>query len=678
MSEQDSLKLAAEIVDKFSGPLREMTKSVHSFQDMLKGAHAEGSKGAKEQAERQKALNEALRSTGEKLTGFVTPAMAALGLSVGGVGASIGALISKLKESGESFYKLQGAMMRTGMALPALEAIGRTLSEITSAPLDQSIAQIASLGDHIARLQRGQSTETAGFFQQFNNLPALLAKIKNETAAEAAKDFLKFVIDTPAPADQKRKFFEWAGIDPNLANAKPEQFNKTFEEKTKWVAENPPLDVKMLDSIKTAMSNLDSATERFSLTMEKAFGPNVVLLIERIAKVINKTVDAYHEYKKLVEPLTVPGGGGSKGSSGPGWVAKGLPGFQNESFIQGGSSDAEDILSHGVKTGTLEALREWAASLGSGKDGKGGGGGGGGFVNAAYSPGGGGGGGGGNDNTPIGRAVRAAKEAAAHNKGGGRRALSRHLGIDKPAPGGGSTDDGVGGGGSGSDAGGPWDKSRFRAEIANTPGLKEKIFQLAAGEDRPSGGESLRANEAVMDTMMNRAIMRHTTLAAQAKWTRGRYGDSNGYYDGNPSRLSAAEHANSEANLERAFGRSITDHGTDNSSGGLAEREAGSGKFIRHKKIHGESFFRPGWAEPGFRDEWARLDKKDRSLLASARGAGMGGNGQKITGGADLNVNFSNAPPGTSSWMKTHGIFADGNSGTDWGTSMPTSSPGRR
>jgi hypothetical protein len=48
---------------------------------------------------------------------------------------------------------------------------------------------------------------------------------------------------------------------------------------------------------------------------------------------------------------------------------------------------------------------------------------------------------------------------------------------------------------------------------------------------------------------------------------------------------------------------------------------------------------------------------------------------RKIEGGADLNVNFQNAPSGTSAWLKTHGLFADGGK-VDWGHPMSTSDPG--
>src|SRR5450759_3275522 len=104
-NETDQLRFSAQIVDQFSGPLREMTKSVHNFQDMLRGGTKQTIKDNKEHAKLQKDLNEQFVSTGRTISGIVTPAMGALGLSVGGAGASIAALITNLKTAGGEFYK---------------------------------------------------------------------------------------------------------------------------------------------------------------------------------------------------------------------------------------------------------------------------------------------------------------------------------------------------------------------------------------------------------------------------------------------------------------------------------------------------------------------------------------------------------------------------------------------
>src|SRR5664280_786858 len=131
MTEQDKLVLAAQLKDQFSGPLRDMTKAYQNFQDLLRGGTKQTSKDAKEHAKLQNDLNQQFVKTGRTILGIVTPAMAALGLSVGGAGASIAALITNLKNAGGEFYKIQGAMKRTGLSLPELDAQSRAISKIT-------------------------------------------------------------------------------------------------------------------------------------------------------------------------------------------------------------------------------------------------------------------------------------------------------------------------------------------------------------------------------------------------------------------------------------------------------------------------------------------------------------------------------------------------------------------
>jgi hypothetical protein len=68
---------------------------------------------------------------------------------------------------------------------------------------------------------------------------------------------------------------------------------------------------------------------------------------------------------------------------------------------------------------------------------------------------------------------------------------------------------------------------------------------------------ALQANQAVMETMTNRAVNRGPK----------------------PSLLSALERSNSEENLRKVLaGSNITDYATDNSSGDLARREARVGE----------------------------------------------------------------------------------------------------
>jgi hypothetical protein len=67
---------------------------------------------------------------------------------------------------------------------------------------------------------------------------------------------------------------------------------------------------------------------------------------------------------------------------------------------------------------------------------------------------------------------------------------------------------------------------------------------------------------------------------------------------------------------------------------------------------------------------------RDRSLLANANKAGMGGGPQKIEGDASVRVAFENMPAGAKAYMQHGGMFKTGT--VDWGHAMPSSDPGGR
>lgn len=173
-------------------------------------------------------------------------------------------------------------------------------------------------------------------------------------------------------------------------------------------------------------------------------------------------------------------------------------------------------------------------------------------------------------------------------------------------------------------------RAGFARELAANPALRDKILRIAANEqsDNPNG------TQAVLETMMNRAIVRGTSLEAQARWFRGERG---GYYQmGNMGR-GALENQRHREILERGLanalgGSNVSNYATDNSSGGLARRERQSGAFRYRKDFTGETFFAPGTAEKGLAqryDQW--LDRTKAAEGVSGRPAPAGGG---LTGGA--------------------------------------------
>src|ERR1035437_3401664 len=298
MAEQDTLRLAAQLVDQFSGPLREMTKSVHSFQDMLRGGTKQTIKDNKEHAKLQKDLNQQFINTGRTVTGILTPAMGALGLSVGGAGASIAELITKLKTAGGEFYKIQGAMKRTGLSSSELDAQSRMLTKITGQSIEASRAQLSSLGDVKAQLGRNYAPTMQALESTFNNIDGLITKMSKDTAAQAVDDFMEYYESHPASPDQQRKLLAAVGLNPDLANASADQIRKTLQEQRAFVAKYPDLSTEARQQLMQSFSALDDAADGFGRHMANAFGGETVKLVNNLAGAINYLTDSMIAYEK--------------------------------------------------------------------------------------------------------------------------------------------------------------------------------------------------------------------------------------------------------------------------------------------------------------------------------------------------------------------------------------------
>jgi hypothetical protein len=164
-------------------------------------------------------------------------------------------------------------------------------------------------------------------------------------------------------------------------------------------------------------------------------------------------------------------------------------------------------------------------------------------------------------------------------------------------------------------------RDAFRKELEAKPWLKEKILGIASGENKDP-----TANLAVIESMMNRAAARGTSLEQAAKViTEG----SGGYYAGfDPAALRRPEIRKMiERNLEKALaGSNVSDYATDNASGPLAAREAASGSFTFKKKYAGESFFSPGTSGGGAAsrqryEAWRERVEKEKRDAAAAPGS---------------------------------------------------------
>jgi hypothetical protein len=291
MSSEDQLRLTAQIVDRFSGPLREMTKSVHSFQDMMRGGTKQTIKDNKEHLKLQKDLNDQMISTGRTVAGVLTPALGALGLGFGGAGASIAALILNLKNAGGEFYKIQGAMMRSGQSSKELDVLVRTMGKfgVSSAAAYESIA---ALGDTARKVGRGLAPELQRLESTFSDLHPLITKMAAESGADAAKDFWKFYWATPADPDKRATLLRAFHQDERIANVTRGQWEKENKDQQAFADKNPDLSQKQRGDLNQSFSKLSDSIDALERALERATAAWVAKGVKALATLIDADASA--------------------------------------------------------------------------------------------------------------------------------------------------------------------------------------------------------------------------------------------------------------------------------------------------------------------------------------------------------------------------------------------------
>jgi hypothetical protein len=661
MSQDETLRLVAELLDKTSGPLKDIQKSLRDTRDVAKKLHSDGTDGAKEHEKAQSKLHESIARTRRELAGSLTPAMAALGLSTFGVGEAIGKVIESLKEMGAQYNFMNDISKRAGMSVDAVRQLSIAFERLG---IDQGRAtqSAAEFGEHMDKLQRGTNSEEnlAWATKLGGAYQALGDTLKHTPTRSGQLDaiFTFFSSHPNIPVDQKRKFYEeLLHLPPELATKTGEELREALAAGLKYVTDHPA-NLALGKELNKSFSDLRETLRGINDDMVEAFGGDGATLVLKLSDAINHNVadikQMSEDWMALVDKVGRGLGFRSGDPNDPAqkkWDeehsnlkpyippnTKFAPPRSNSPFPGGtyhptsftsGGGDPEDMLAKGVKTGMLAAFREWFAATSS----KGGG-----YQNASYEPGGGGGGG---DNTPIGRAVR----EAIHGKAGGDPS------VDGSGDAPGHSGETIGeAGGSGIN------RDKWLAQLEANPRLKEELFRRAIGEN-----DNPMANQAVMEEAANRADIRGN---------KGFADHSNlSYFQGHRG-FSRTERAMMERNFDKVFrqGSDVAGGAIDNSSQWLSAKHERNGRFhtvvnyggdrvTGHRGV--ESFEVPGWGESGA-GEKARWPGYRANQLAEAqrrREAQM----HTVKGDASLGITLNGFPKGTKTDLTYGGLFTSYN-----------------
>jgi hypothetical protein len=291
-SADEQMKLTAELVDKYSGPLKAMRQSLEEMSKTSKKANETSAKAFREHAHRVKELHERVSHLKDMIAGTLTPALASLGISGLAAGEALGELATKLREAGERYNAFNEAMKRSGTSAGYVDAVAASLERLGVAP-DRALASVSELGEHLDKLTSGNPDELNAMTSAFGNMgQALHQALDGATSREDQMNRLfNFFDKRKTPVWQKRKFFEALGIPPELAAQSGSELAKVFREEFEREAAHP-INVPLMKALDEAFTHLKEAQADFWRDMTNTFGDRAVTVINTFADAVHKVGDA--------------------------------------------------------------------------------------------------------------------------------------------------------------------------------------------------------------------------------------------------------------------------------------------------------------------------------------------------------------------------------------------------
>ena len=222
----ESLVLAARVVDAFSPTLKDLQRSLRSIAATTKQTHSESTKYAKDHTAALSELKMTLTQTGERVRSVFTPALAAMGVGALSAAAGIAAIKSAITDFADASRSLTFAQRATALTidqLRTLQALGPrigTSAESMTRGLEAFSGQMEKLKrlgptlgplNELRQLQQSMGVRPSGALR---DLVESLQHLPREQQLETVLKFLDHIQDM----GQRKALLQAFGLDPALAN----------------------------------------------------------------------------------------------------------------------------------------------------------------------------------------------------------------------------------------------------------------------------------------------------------------------------------------------------------------------------------------------------------------------------------------------------------------------------
>jgi uncharacterized protein YukE len=231
MSAQDeTLRLAAEVVDKFSGPLREMQKALRGIADQNKATNVTHTAQMRDQAKAYAGLDQSVKQIADRTKSMLTPALAAAGVSILSVGGAVAALVKATNSFGETTKKLAFMSRETGLSIAKLRELDALASRIGTSPETMRAGEQA-FAHNMEQLRRWRGASAEFFTSQHDlNVRALGNTLRLSTSNEEAFNAVEGFLEKIPDMQQRMNLLKAIGLPEELGRLTGPALRSAFKE----------------------------------------------------------------------------------------------------------------------------------------------------------------------------------------------------------------------------------------------------------------------------------------------------------------------------------------------------------------------------------------------------------------------------------------------------------------
>lgn len=294
MSEDETLRMAAEVVDKFSGPLRNMQRTLQKLSDQVKGSHKAGADQAKQHTKAFDDLHHSIRDVSERVRGALNPAFAAFGVGALSAAGGVAAVAEAIKDFAGTSRQLSDVSKEVGFSIQQLRVYEALANRVGSSrgAMDAGLENFAK---NMEELRRNRGELQQFFVGQMSPGTKALGDALRHTAdnATALREVLEALghVQGPDAEVQKKRLLEAFGLPLELSRKSGQELKTLLEELNRNIGSLSDEQIKKGEEAQRSFDRLRESAGRLKDEVGAGLAPAITRMTDSIRSFVEENRD---------------------------------------------------------------------------------------------------------------------------------------------------------------------------------------------------------------------------------------------------------------------------------------------------------------------------------------------------------------------------------------------------